>query len=107
MLLYFSLFTIAYFFQNYKSIRIYRFYGKSENYEVNDGLLILSKDKIYLKLDKIIPEVEDVTIYSECYNEENLIYRCDPNVILQDSYGYDAYISYKDFINFKQKILIR
>ena len=27
-----SIFTITYFFQNYKSIRIYKFYGFSENY---------------------------------------------------------------------------
>ncbi len=106
MLLCFSLLAITYFFQNYKSIRIYRFYGKSENYEVNDGLLILSKDKIYLKIDAIIPEVEEVSIYSECYNEEKLIYRGDPNVILHDRYGYEAYISYKDFINSKQKIFL-
>lgn len=106
MLLCLFLLAITYFFQNYKSIRIYSFYGKSENYEVNDGLLILSKDKIYLKIDTIIPEVEEVSIYSECYNEEKLIYRGDPNVILHDSYGYDAYILYKDFINSKQKIFL-
>lgn len=105
-LLCFSLFAVTYFFQNYKSIRIYRFYGNSENYEVNDGLLILSKDKIYLKIDAIIPEVEEVSIYSECYNQEELIYRGEANVILNDKYGYDSFISYKDFINFKQKIFM-
>ena len=100
----FSIFTITYFFQNYKSIRIYRLYGNSENYEINDGLLILSKDKIYLKIDSIVPSVDEISIYSEYEDETKLVYQGDPNVILNDRYGYDSFVSYKDFISSKQKI---
>lgn len=102
----FSLFTITYFFQNYKSIRIYRFYGNSENYEINDGLLILSKDKIYFKIDSIVPSVEEISIYSEYEDKVKLVYQGSPNIILNDRYGYDSFVSYKDFINFKQKIFV-
>lgn len=99
-------FSSMYFFQNYKSIRVYRFYGKSENYEINDGLFIISKDKIYFKIDEIIPEVDEIFIYSEYKGNEKLIYQGDPNLIINDNYGYDSFISYKNFVNSEQKIYI-
>lgn len=105
-MLVFSVFTTFYFFQNYKSIRIYRFCGKSENYEVTDGLLILSKDKIYFKIENIVPSVEEISIYSEINNEKKLIYKGSPSNILNDNYGYDAFISYKDFLKSNQKIYV-
>ena len=102
----FSLFTIMYFFQNYKTIRVYKFSGSSENYEINDGLLILSKEKIYLKVDNIIPTVDEISIYTEKNNDKTLIYSGNSDVILNDNYGYSSLISYKDFIKSKQKIFI-
>lgn len=106
VLLCFSLITITYFFQNYSSIRVYRFYGNSDNYEINDGLLILSKNKIYFKIDSIIPEVDDIYIYSEHDGKQELIYHGDPKIILNDHYGYDSFILYKDFIKSNQNIYI-
>lgn len=102
----FSLFTIMYFFQNYKTIRVYRFSGSSENYEINDGLLILSKEKIYLRVSDIIPEVDEISIYSEQDNKQTLIYSGNSDTILNDNYGYSSLISYKDFIKKNQKIFI-
>lgn len=102
----FSIFTILYFFQNYKTIRVYKFSGNSENYEIKDGLLILSKDKIYLKIDNIIPEVDEISIYSELDNKQTLVYSGSADVLLKDNYGYSSFISYKDFIKLKQKIFI-
>ena len=94
----FSVIAILYFFQNYKSIRVYRFSGSSENYEISDGLLIISKDKMYFKIDNIDPLTDNITIYSEINNERKLIYSGEPNVIINDNYGYESFISYSDFI---------
>lgn len=102
----FSIFTILYFFQNYKTIRVYKFSGNSENYEIKDGLLILSKDKIYLKVDNINPEVDEISIYSELNNKQTLVYSGSADVLLKDNYGYSSLISYKEFIKSKQKIFI-
>lgn len=102
----FTIFTIMYFFQNYKSVRIYNFSGNSENYEITDGLLFLSKEKIFLKIDNIIPSVDKISIYSELNGNKILIYSGDSDVILNDSYGYSSFISYKDFIKSNQKIFV-
>lgn len=102
----FSLFTILYFFQNYKTIRVYKFSGHSENYEINDGLLILSKEKIYLKVSNIVPIIDEISIYCEQDNKQTLIYSGNSDIILNDNYGYSSLISYKDFIKKKQKLFI-
>lgn len=102
----FSVIAILYFFQNYKSIRVYRFSGSSENYEISDGLLIISKDKMYFKIDNIDPLTDNITIYSEINNERKLIYSGEPNVIINDNYGYESFISYSDFIKSNQNVYI-
>jgi len=99
--------TVLYFFQNYSSIRIYKFYGKSENYEINDGLLILSKEKIYFDVKGIVPEIDTIEIISEINNEKKSVYKGDCKNVLNDLYGYSSIISYKKFINDEQKLYIR
>ncbi len=95
-----------YFFQNYDTMRAYTFSGSSESYELTNGLLILSKKKIYFQIGRISPEVQNVTIFSEINNERKLIYNGDYHVLLQDSYGYEAFLSYQDFIEGKQKFIV-
>lgn len=99
--------TVLYFFQNYSSIRIYKFYGKSENYEINDGVLILSKEKIYFDIKSIVPEVDSIEIFSEINNEKKSVYKGDCKNVLNDLYGYSSIISYKEFINNEQKLYVR
>ena len=99
-------FTITYFFQNYNSIRVYRFYGTSQNYEITDGLLVISKKKIYFKINDIQPEVNNIAIYSEINNNKEKVYEGNPNVIIQDIYGYSEFVNYNSFIKGEQKIYI-
>lgn len=95
-----------YFFQNYDTMKIYTFYGSSPSYEITSGLLVLSKDKIYFQIGNINPEVENIKIYSETNNERRLVYDGEYRVLLQDSYGYESFISYKDFIHGNQKFFV-
>lgn len=95
-----------YFFQNYDTMRTYTFSGSSESYELTNGLLILSKKKIYFQIGHISPEVQNVMIFSEINNKRKLIYNGDYHTLLQDSYGYESFLSYKDFIQKKQKFIV-
>lgn len=106
MILCFVGFAIFYFFHNYGSIRVYNFYGKSEKYEIIDGLLVMSKRKIYFKINEINPEVSKIIIESEISGKRKKIYEGDTNVVLDDFYGYSAFIDYDSFINGKQKIFV-
>lgn len=99
--------TIIYFIQNYSSIKIYKFYGSSENYKINNGLLIISKEKIYLDIKNISPETDKIEIISEINNEKQIVYKGDYRNILNDFYGYSNIISYDDFVEQKQKIYVK
>lgn len=101
-----TLFAVTYLFQNYGSIRFYSFYGESKNYEINDGILILSKDKIYFKVGSIYPEIKEISIYSIYKDKSRLIYSGSPLMIIKDNFGYNSFINYNDIINNKQKIFI-
>lgn len=104
LIIIFLLYTAVYFVQNYKTFRIYKFSGTSENYEVNEGLLIISKDNIYLTLGSIVPSVDEISLFIEENNKSILIYSGDKSGILNDYYGYSSIISYSKFISGKQKM---
>lgn len=95
-----------YFFQNYKTIQVYHFSGSSEHYEVLDGLLVLTKDKSYFQIEEIAPEVKEIEIVTKINDQEKKVYTGPPNSIIEDRYGYNAFISYDDFINGNQEIYI-
>jgi len=99
--------TTLYFFQNYRSIRIYKVTGAGNNYKINDGILILSKKKTYFTINNITPKVEKIEILSEINNKKKTIYNGDVNQILNDFYGYNAFISYDDFLNSNQNIYVK
>ncbi len=103
----FLLMTVLYFFQNYGSIRIYKMYGESEKYQIVNGLLILSKERIYFDLREIVPNIDEVEIFCEEDNNKHLVYKGSPNNILNDLYGYNSIISYKKFIEGKQSFYVK
>ncbi len=95
-----------YFFQNYNTMKIYTFFGSSPSYEITSGILVLSKEKIYFQIGSISPEVEEIKIYSEIDNERRLVYDGGYRMLLQDSYGYENFISYEDFIQGNQRFFV-
>lgn len=100
-------FSVVYYFNNFNSIRFYTYSGSSYNFEINDGLLILSKDKIYFTLGNISPKYNDnIIIYSIIDNQQSIIYDGDPFYLISDEYGYSSIIDYKKFEAGKQKIYI-
>ena len=82
---------MLYFFQNYDTMKIYTFSGSSPSYEITNGLLVLSKEKIYFQIGNITPEVENIKIISEINNKRHLVYDGKYQMILQDSYGYESF----------------
>ncbi len=63
-----------YFFQNYDTMKIYTFSGASPSYEITNGLLVLSKEKIYFQIGNMNPEVENIKIFTETNKEKRLVY---------------------------------
>lgn len=46
-------FLSYYFINNYNSINVYRVFGENKNFSINDGIIIVSREKSYIKLGKL------------------------------------------------------
>ena len=101
-----ALFCI-YFFENYKSIRVYNVSGSSENYTINNGILVLTKNKIYLQVGDIEPKPKEITLIILNNDENKIVYQGDYENNISDSYGYNAILSYNDFVNQKQNMIVK
>ena len=75
-------FLAFYFFQNFNSVRLYRINGEKNNYELNDSIMFLNKDRCYLVFNGFVTpnneEIKEIIIYYEdMSDEENIIYKSD------------------------------
>lgn len=105
-IIFFIIIAFLYFFNNYKSIRVYSFFGNSENYKIENGILVLSREKMYFQIGSIKPNVEEIEIYTEKNDIRTLVYKGNTTETIKDYYGYNFFISYSDFIKSKQNIII-
>ena len=86
-----SFFTY-YFFTTYNTIHVYLIHGEGEKYKTRDSLLIVSNDKVYLRIGKIESTNGDKNLYinkvdlyvDNEYNTE-LLFTGDPNEILMQN----------------------
>lgn len=86
------LFLVYYFFQTYNTQNIYKIYSNSNDYKINDGLLVLTREEVYFKLGTI--NNQDMAF--ELYKKDKLIYSGDSDDLLVDYYGYDQYFDTKN-----------
>lgn len=93
--------------KQYDTIKIYTFSGSSPSYELTNGLLVLSKEKIYFQIGSIDSEVENIKIFIKTNKERRLVYDGEYLALIQDNYGYESFISYNDFISGNQKVFVR
>lgn len=82
-------FLVYYFFTTYNSIHVYMLYGEGQNYKVKDSLLIVSNEKVYLRIGNISKikdtsniDVNKITLYSETNSETKIIFTGDPSQLL-------------------------
>ncbi len=100
-------FLSIYFFENYRSIRVYTFSGNSDTYTIKNGILVLTKEKIYFQVGDISPKPKEVSLIVQTNDENKIVFQGDFNNIICDSFGYDSFVSYKDFVNHKENIIIK
>lgn len=86
-----------YFMNSYKTIKIYTINGDGREFDIYDGILIVTKQKSYLKLGKIQNknnhEINSVQLYSTINGKERIIFEDkDVDKTIIDIYGYDENI---------------
>lgn len=104
-----------YFFASYNSIRVYKIEGTGKNFYTNNGILISTKQKSYLRLGRIEShgnrKVEDIKTIELYYlnnkKEKKIIYEdSDADILVTAFYGYDEYYSYYEIDNIEKELYI-
>lgn len=90
-------FLSYYFFKNYNTISVYEIRGEGEKYNIKDGVLIISKNRSYLKLGTVIDKktnenlIADVNLYVKKKNGKQVsVYKSTSDMLITD---------YNDFKN--------
>lgn len=91
-------FLLYYFFATYDSVKIYTINGESDNFISDDGLMIVTKQKIYIKLGSLQYDdldVDKVRVFYRSKDAEKLLLEDERgDYLIIDYYGYDEYLSY-------------
>ena len=95
------LFLAYYFFNSYNSMKFYSISGESEKFKQSNGILIVSKKKIYFQSGKIDCaddiKIKEIKLFYSLKKKNYFIYSTkDTNFLIIDYYGYDSLFSYKD-----------
>lgn len=110
-------FLFSYFINQYKSFKVYTIMGFGENYNIENGLLIITSGHLYFTIGHIDTkgenEIKYIKIYYEHPDEKKVIIECDDDyVFLKDFRGYEAvleleninYISNNLYIEIQGKV---
>jgi transcriptional regulator with XRE-family HTH domain len=101
------IFLSYYFFQTYNTEKIYRVYGESDNYSINDGLLIVTREKTYLKIGTINNEILDMTLMYRSGDKEYSLYDGPSDYTLVDYTGYNAVLNIDNIKKMTSNIFIK
>lgn len=96
-------FLTYYFINTYNSLKVYLVSYDSENLKIQNGVLVMTNEKLYFNLGDISSDSEIKFVelfYKDKQNNEKLIIRTeDLNIIFNDFEGYNEYVNF-DNINF-------
>ena len=102
MMLFFLLllFFFYYFINFYKSISVYTVFGNGDNFEVSNGILIKTNEKIYFNLGNIInldnKKIDKLELfYVIDNNEKEILSTEEENILFFDYLGYEEYFDMK------------
>ena len=90
------IFFIYYYINTINSIKVYTINGKSEHFDLSEGMFITTKQKSYLKLGKIIINgdytINNIKVYYQNNKEKVLIFEDNElDKTIRNRYGYEEY----------------
>ena len=93
------LFLLYYFITTFNSLKVYYVGAKDSNITINNGIMVLTRDKIYFNLGNISTDEEILSsrlYYKDRDEKEILIMEEAENVVFVDFLGYEEYIDFDD-----------
>lgn len=94
-------FLCYYFFATYNSVKVYSIGGKSKNFYLQEGVMIVTKQKLFFKLGNLIHfddiEVEKVTLSFKKDGKDKLLYDNKTiDKLIIENYGYEEFFFFDD-----------
>lgn len=94
-------FLCYYFFATYNSVKVYSIGGKSKNFYLQDGVLISTKQKLFLKLGELVYsdsiKIDDIKMYFYKDGKEKRLYNSNSfGELIIENYGYEEYFYFDD-----------
>ena len=94
-------FLCYYFFATYNSVKVYSIGGKSKNFYLQEGVMIVTKQKLFFKLGNLIHSdninVEKVTLSFKKNGKDKLLFdNHDLDRLIIENYGYEEYFYFND-----------
>ena len=104
-------FFIYYFYNSYKTTKIFRVNGEIDNYTLDTSLLIITRERSYLKLGNIFDingnEIKHIKLYYVAEDgKEKLIFEGEPNDVITDFTGYDSGINFGNIKQLKDNLYV-
>lgn len=107
-------FLILYFLNTYNSIRVYMLYGSSSTVGINQGIMVVSKEKSYIELGPIYNsseyDIEELTLYYIKNEKELLLFSSEgeePTTSLVNNFSIEPTFSYSDLNTLKNNLYLR
>ena len=97
-------FFVYYFINSYNSIKVYRINYSDENVAISNGILLLTREKIYFQLGNMTYDKKDDISKIELYYYENdnkklICESYDSHISIMDYYQYNEYFSYDNILS--------
>ena len=94
-------FLCYYFFATYNSVKVYSIGGKSKNFYLQDGVLLVTKQKIFFKLGELVYsdkiEIDNIKLYFNKNGKEKRLYTSNTfGELIIENYGYEEYFYFDD-----------
>ena len=94
-------FLCYYFFATYNSVKVYSIGGKSKNFYLQDGVLLVTKQKIFFKLGELVYsdkiEIDNIELYFNKNGKEKRLYTSNTfGELIIENYGYEEYFYFDD-----------
>lgn len=89
------LFLAYYFFNTFNTIKVYKINFNDNDFKINDGIFVTTREKIYFNIGTIESEKEIISLELK-YKDKLICKTDDTNIALYEYYGYNEYFSYKE-----------
>lgn len=104
-------FLSYYFINNYNSISVHNLSGETERFNIDDGIMIISKQKVYIKIGEIQTyeenEINYIRLYYKKNNKEYEIYKNSKiEMTIVNIFGEDELFKYEDINYIKQNLYV-